>query len=64
MAVGRAYGMIDETSQDSAAIRSTYFIDPDGVVRAITSYPHNVGRSVEEMLRMVAALQALRGTMC
>jgi peroxiredoxin 2/4 len=57
MAIGKAYGMIDEHAQDSSAIRCTYFIDPDGVVRAITSYPHNVGRSVKEMLRMVAALQ-------
>ncbi len=61
MAVGRAYGMVDETSQDSAAIRSTYFIDPEGVIRAIVTYPHNVGRSVDEMLRMVAALQRVDG---
>jgi len=61
MAVGRAFGMIDETSQDSAAIRSTYFIDPEGVIRAITTYPHNVGRSVKEMLRIVAALQCAAG---
>jgi peroxiredoxin 2/4 len=61
MAIGRAYGMIDETTQDSAAIRSSYFIDPEGVIRAITTYPHNVGRSVEEMLRMVAALQRAAG---
>ena len=57
MAIGRAYGMIDADAQDSAAIRCTYFIDPAGIVRAITSYPHTVGRSVAEMLRMVAALQ-------
>ncbi len=57
MAIGKAYGMIDEHAQDSSAIRCTYFIDPDGIARAITSYPHNVGRSVDEMLRMVAALQ-------
>ena len=61
MIVGRAYGMIDESSQDSAAIRSTYFIDPEGVIRAITTYPHNVGRSVSEMLRMVSALQRADG---
>lgn len=57
MAVGRAYGMIDETAHDSSAIRCSYFIDPDGIVRAITSYPHNVGRSADEMLRMIAALK-------
>jgi peroxiredoxin (alkyl hydroperoxide reductase subunit C) len=38
-------------------MRASYFIDPDGVIRAITWYPLTVGRSVEEMLRIVAALQ-------
>lgn len=61
MEIGRAYGMIDTDSQNSAAIRCTYFIDPQGVVRAITSYPHNVGRSVAEMLRMLAAMQVAAG---
>ncbi len=58
MAVGRGYGMIDDAAVDSAAVRSTYFIDPKGMVRAITTYPHNVGRSVSEMLRLLRALQA------
>ena len=44
------------------ALRSTYFIDPTGVVRAVTSYPHNVGRSADEMLRLVAALKAVDTT--
>ncbi|MGE4480202.1 peroxiredoxin [Acidocella sp.] len=57
MAVGRAYGMVDDTTPDSATVRASYFIDPQGIVRATTWYPHNVGRSVEEMLRLVAALQ-------
>ncbi|GBQ31321.1 peroxiredoxin [Gluconacetobacter azotocaptans] len=62
MAVGRAYGMLDATAQDSATVRATYFIDPEGIVRAITCYPMSVGRSVAEMLRLVAALQrAARG---
>jgi len=59
MAVGRAYGMIDEASADAMAMRSAYFIDPEGIVRAITCYPHSVGRSVDEMLRMVSALKAV-----
>ena len=58
MEIGRAYGMIDDDAADSAAVRATYFIDPDGIVRAITHYPMTIGRSVDEMLRMVAALQA------
>ena len=59
MAVARAYGMIDERARDSSAVRATYFIDPMGVVRAITHYPMTVGRSVDEMLRMAAALLAV-----
>ncbi len=61
MAVGHAYGMVDEAAPDSATVRATYFIDPKGVIRAITWYPHNVGRSVEEMLRLISALQAAAG---
>ncbi len=61
MAIGRAYGMVDEAAPDAATVRASYVIDPQGIIRAITWYPHNVGRSVEEMLRLVAALQAAAG---
>ena len=57
MAVSRAYGMIHDGSVNTAAVRSVFFIDPHGVTRAIIHYPMNVGRSVEEMLRVVEALQ-------
>ncbi|GLI96824.1 MAG: peroxiredoxin [Pseudomonadota bacterium] len=57
MAVGRAYGMIDDEAADSMTMRSTFFIDPKGIIRATTAYPHNVGRSVDEMLRLLCALQ-------
>lgn len=57
MAIGRAFGMIDDAAVDSSAVRASYFIDPEGVVRAITCYPHNVGRSVSEMLRLLQALK-------
>jgi len=59
MVIGHGYGMIDAASIDAMAMRSAYFIDPDGVVRAVTCYPPNVGRSAEEMLRLIAALQAV-----
>lgn len=58
MLVGRTYGMIDETAENSAGVRATFFIDPDGIIRAITHYPLTIGRSIDEMVRMVAALQA------
>ena len=59
LVIGRAYGMISDRSPDAAAMRSTYFIDPDGIVRATICYPATVGRSVEEMLRVLAALQTV-----
>lgn len=59
MVIGRAYGMIDDASTDAMAMRTAFFIDPAGVVRAITSYPYNVGRSVDEMVRLVSALRAV-----
>ena len=57
MVIGRAYGMIADTAGDAETMRSTFFIDPTGIIRAITCYPATVGRSVDEMLRIVAALQ-------
>ncbi|WDZ81560.1 peroxiredoxin (plasmid) [Ensifer adhaerens] len=58
MAIAKAYGMIDGTSDSSATVRATYVIDPEGIIRAIVWYPMNVGRSVDELLRLVAALQS------
>ncbi|AQS85965.1 MAG: peroxiredoxin [Acetobacter aceti] len=57
MAVARAYGMLDLTAQSSATVRTVHILDPEGIIRAITWYPMSVGRSVTEMLRLVAALQ-------
>ncbi len=53
MLVGRAYGMIDESAENSAGVRATYFIDPNGIIRAMTHYPLTIGRSVDEMVRTV-----------
>ena len=57
MAVSRAYGMIHDGSATTAAVRSVFFIDPHGYVRAILHYPMSVGRSVAELLRVLRALQ-------
>ncbi len=57
--IGRAYGMVAPQDTDSATVRTTFFIDPQGVIRAMTCYPANVGRSTPEMLRTLDALQAV-----
>lgn len=55
--IAHAFGMVDAASQNATAVRATFFIDPEGIVRALTVYPPSVGRSVEELLRTLAALQ-------
>jgi len=57
MAVARAYGMLHPGAHTSATVRATFVIDPAGMIRAISWYPMNVGRSVDELLRLVTALQ-------
>lgn len=59
LVIGRAYGMVAPQDNDSATVRTTFFIDPNGVIRAMTCYPANVGRSTPEMLRTLDALQAV-----
>lgn len=59
LVIGRAYGMVSPQDRDSATVRSTFFIDPQGLVRAMTCYPASVGRSTPEMLRTLDALQAI-----
>ena len=58
--IARAYGMVAPDAMDAAAVRTTYFLDPDGILRASTCYPASVGRSVDEMLRLVAALRRVQ----
>jgi alkyl hydroperoxide reductase subunit AhpC len=58
--VARAYGVLDETT--GAAQRGLFIIDPDGVLRYAVVTNDNVGRSVEETLRVLQALQT--GGLC
>jgi peroxiredoxin (alkyl hydroperoxide reductase subunit C) len=59
--IARAYGMVSADVRNASTVRAVFFIDPDGVLAASTSYPVAVGRSVEEMLRILAALQRTHG---
>lgn len=64
LVIGQAYGMVSAHDADSGTVRTTFFIDPRGVIRAMTCYPANVGRSTTEMLRMLDALQAVDQGKC
>ncbi|SFJ85257.1 peroxiredoxin [Celeribacter neptunius] len=64
MKVANAYGMIQPGASDTAAVRATFIIDPNGILRAMVYYPMNAGRSVDEIHRLVVALQAADANKC
>ena len=57
MDVARAYGMIHPGAADTSAVRATFIIDPEGILRAMVYYPMTNGRSIDEFLRLIKALQ-------
>lgn len=57
MEVAKSYGMIQPGASDTAAVRATFFIDPTGILRAMVYYPMSNGRSVDEFVRVLKALQ-------
>ena len=57
MNVARTYGMIHPGAADTQAVRATFIIDPEGILRAMVYYPMTNGRSIPEFLRLIKALQ-------
>ena len=57
MEVSRLYGMLHERVSTVATVRAVFVIDPKGVIRALVYYPMNVGRNMDEILRLLDALQ-------
>lgn len=55
-----ALGILDP--QEGVAQRATFIVDPDGVIRFASVTDLNVGRNVEEVLRVLDALQ--NGGLC
>lgn len=57
MDVAHRYGMIHPGASNTAAVRAVFVIDPDQNVRAMIYYPMTVGRMIDEIKRLVQALQ-------
>jgi peroxiredoxin (alkyl hydroperoxide reductase subunit C) len=57
MEVAGAYGMVHPGAADTQAVRATFFIDPKGILRAMVYYPMSNGRSIDEFLRLLQAMQ-------
>jgi len=57
MKVAQAYGMIHPGASDTATVRCVFVIDPDQNIRAMIYYPLTTGRNIDEIVRLVDALQ-------
>jgi peroxiredoxin (alkyl hydroperoxide reductase subunit C) len=55
--VAQAYGLVHEAANDTATVRAVFAIDPKQKVRAIIYYPAQLGRSIDELLRVFQGLQ-------
>ena len=56
MNVANLYGLIHERASATSTVRAVFFIDPEGVVRALIYYPASTGRNISEILRVLDSL--------
>jgi peroxiredoxin (alkyl hydroperoxide reductase subunit C) len=56
MNVANLYGLIHERASATSTVRAVFFIDPEGVVRALIYYPASTGRNIDEILRVLDSL--------
>tara|TARA_R110002051_G_scaffold85946_3_gene151366 strand:+ start:4741 stop:5457 length:717 start_codon:yes stop_codon:yes gene_type:complete len=57
MEVAKKYGMIQPGESKTQAVRAVFFIDREGVVRALIYYPLSLGRNFDEIYRALIAMQ-------
>jgi peroxiredoxin (alkyl hydroperoxide reductase subunit C) len=57
MDVAKKYGMVQPNVSSTQAVRAVFIIDDRAKVRAILYYPLSCGRNMQEIKRMVIALQ-------
>jgi len=55
--VAQTFGMIHPGAASTATVRCVFLIDDKGIVRAMIYYPLTNGRNIDEILRLVTALQ-------
>ncbi len=57
--VAQAYGLIHASASDTAPVRAVFAIDPKQTVRAIIYYPQQLGRNIDELIRVFQGLQTI-----
>ena len=57
MEVSRKFGMVQPNASTTQAVRAVFIMDPEAKVKAILYYPLSTGRNMDEIMRMVIAMQ-------
>ncbi len=57
MKVASKFGLIHPNASETATVRAVFVIDEKGKVRAVIYYPMSCGRNMDEVLRVIDALQ-------
>jgi len=57
MEVSKAFGMLQPGASNTQAVRAVFIIDPEAKVRAILYYPLSNGRNMQEIKRLLVAMQ-------
>jgi peroxiredoxin (alkyl hydroperoxide reductase subunit C) len=57
MDVSKAFGMLQPSASTTQAVRAVFIIDPNAIVRAILYYPLSNGRNMDEIKRILVAMQ-------
>lgn len=55
----KLYGMLHEPVSTNKDVRGVFIIDSENIVRSINFYPMQVGRNMDEVVRIVEALQTV-----
>jgi peroxiredoxin (alkyl hydroperoxide reductase subunit C) len=64
MEVAKLYGMLQPNEDNTKAVRAVFFVDPEGIVRAIIYYPLSLGRNFDELYRALIAMQTADAFNC
>ncbi len=57
MEVSKKFGMLQPSASTTQAVRAVFVIDPKATVRAILYYPLSNGRNMDEIKRLLVAMQ-------
>ncbi len=57
MDVSKKFGMVQPNASTTQAVRAVFIMDPEAKVRAILYYPLSTGRNMDEIKRMIIAMQ-------